>query len=47
VADLVRQADAHYRAAQECLQQGDWVCHGEEMEALEQALEALVSATQQ
>lgn len=46
VAELVRQADAHYRAAQECLQRGDWVCHGQEMEALEQALEDLVSATE-
>ena len=47
VSELVRQADAHYQAARECLQTGDWLCHGEEMEALEQVLEALVAATEQ
>jgi uncharacterized protein len=47
IAELVLQADRHYQAAQECLQAGDWRCYGEEMEALEQALEALVAATEQ
>ncbi len=47
VADLVRQADAHYRAAQECLKAGDWACYGAEMDGLEQVLQALVTATQQ
>jgi uncharacterized membrane protein (UPF0182 family) len=47
VADLVRQADGHYQAAQECLQASDWQCYGEEMHALEQVLEALVAATEQ
>jgi len=45
IAELVLQADEHYWAAQECLRLGDWTCYGEEMEALEQALEALVTAT--
>jgi uncharacterized membrane protein (UPF0182 family) len=47
VADLALQADAHYRAAQQCLTKGDWTCYGEEMDALEQVLEALVAATQE
>ena len=46
LADLVRQADARYQAAQECLVTGDWACYGREMDALEQLLEALVAATQ-
>jgi len=45
IAELVLQADEHYWAAQECLQVGDWTCYGQEMEALQQALEALVTAT--
>jgi uncharacterized membrane protein (UPF0182 family) len=47
VADLVRQADAHYQAAQACLQSGDWTCYGQEMQALEQVLAALVAATEE
>ncbi len=47
VAELVLQADAHYRAAQDCLQIRDWTCYGQEMDALEQVLEALVTATQE
>lgn len=47
VADLVLQADAHYRAAEECLQTSDWECYGREMDALEQVLETLVVATQE
>ena len=46
IADLIRQADAHYQAAQSCLQTGDWTCYGEEMDALEQVLESLLTATQ-
>lgn len=46
VASLILQADAHYQAAQDCLQRGDWTCYGTEMDGLEQTLEALVSATQ-
>jgi len=45
VADLIRQADSHYQAAQECLQVSDWTCYGEQMDALEQALQALLAAT--
>jgi uncharacterized membrane protein (UPF0182 family) len=47
VADLVRQADAHYQNAQECLQVGDWTCYGQAMDALERALAALVAATEE
>jgi len=46
VAELARQADGRYQAAQECLQASDWRCYGEEMDALEQVLEALVAATE-
>jgi hypothetical protein len=44
---LVQQADDHYNAAQECLQLGDWTCYGQEMDALELVLEALVAATEE
>jgi uncharacterized membrane protein (UPF0182 family) len=44
---LIRQADAHYQAAQDCLQAGDWTCYGQEMDALERVLEALVAETQE
>jgi len=46
VAALVQQADQHYEAAQACLQTGDWTCYGQEMDALEQVLQALTAATQ-
>ncbi len=46
VAGLARSAQAHYQAAQECLQRGDWACYGAELEALEADLEALVEATE-
>ncbi|HUX77723.1 MAG TPA: UPF0182 family protein [Anaerolineae bacterium] len=45
VAALSRSAQAHYEAAQECLQGGDWACYGAELEALAHDLEALVAAT--
>ncbi len=45
VQELAQSAQAHYDAAQVCLQQGDWACYGEELEALERVLEALVAAT--
>ncbi len=47
VAELARQAESHYQAAQDCLRLSDWVCYGEEMDTLEQVLEALVAATEQ
>lgn len=47
VANLIRQADAHYQAAQECLRSSDWACYGTEMDALEQVLQALLAATQE
>jgi uncharacterized membrane protein (UPF0182 family) len=46
VASLARSAQAHYEAAQECLQEGDWTCYGAELEALATDLEALVAATE-
>jgi uncharacterized membrane protein (UPF0182 family) len=45
IAALARSAQAHYEAAQECLQRGDWACYGKEQEALARDLEALVEAT--
>ena len=47
VADLIRQADLHYRLAEDCLKTGDWACYGQEMDALKQVLEALMAAMQQ
>jgi hypothetical protein len=47
VTELVRSAQSHYQAAQTCLQEGDWACYGEELEALEQDLQALVDATEE
>ena len=47
VADLVRQADTHYQAAQECLRAGDWTCYGTEIDALEPILDALLLATEE
>jgi uncharacterized membrane protein (UPF0182 family) len=46
VAALALSAQAHFEAAQECLQLGDWACYGRELEALAADLEALVGATQ-
>jgi hypothetical protein len=45
VRDLARSAQGHYEAAQQCLEDGDWTCYGEELEAMERDLEALVDAT--
>jgi hypothetical protein len=47
VAVLARSAQAHYEAAQACLQRGDWACYGTELDALEADLEALVAATEE
>jgi len=47
VATLARSAQAHYEAAQECLQQEDWACYGAELEAMAHNLEALVTATEE
>jgi uncharacterized membrane protein (UPF0182 family) len=46
VPGLVLEADGYYRAAQECLKAGDWVCYGAEMDKLEQVLRALIAATE-
>jgi len=45
IAELALAAQAHYDAAQQCLEIGDWTCYGAELEALAQALRALVDAT--
>ncbi len=42
---LVISAQTHYEAAQECLAQGDWTCYGQEQDALQATLEALVELT--
>jgi len=47
VSALARSAQAHYQAAQDCLQRGDWACYGRELEALGADLEALVQATEE
>jgi hypothetical protein len=47
LAALVLKADAHYRAAQDCLMAGDWACYGDQMDALEQILGALLATTQE
>ncbi len=47
VASLIQQANQHYEAGQACLQSGDWTCYGREMDALEQALQALMAATEE
>jgi hypothetical protein len=46
-AELARSAQAHYEAAQECLEAGDWACYGDELEALERDLRALIDATEE
>lgn len=47
IEELILHADEYYRAAQECLQSGDWTCYGQEMAALEEVLEALLVSTQE
>ncbi|MBN1956460.1 MAG: UPF0182 family protein, partial [Anaerolineae bacterium] len=40
--EIAQSAQEHYARAQECLQAGDWVCYGAELEALERDLQELV-----
>jgi uncharacterized membrane protein (UPF0182 family) len=47
VEALIVQADEFYQAAQVCLESGDWTCYGENMDALEQVLQSLLTATQE
>ena len=47
VGSLVLSAHQHFQAAQACLAIGDWSCYGQELEALQADLEALVSVTQE
>ncbi len=46
VYEIARQADAHYSAAREALQRGDWARYGEEIAAVEQLIKQLVALTQ-
>ncbi len=46
-AEVARSAEEHYRRAQECLQQADWACYGEEMRALEEDLQELVRLSEE
>jgi uncharacterized membrane protein (UPF0182 family) len=46
-AELAHSAQAHYEAARSCLEEGDWACYGDELEALERDLRALIDATEQ
>ena len=41
--ELINQARLHFEAVQSCAAQGNWVCFGSEMQALQTALEALGS----
>jgi len=45
VHELAVSAQDHYHAAQRCLEEGDWACYGDALEALERDLEALIEAT--
>jgi hypothetical protein len=47
MAELIRQADEYYQAGQACLQNGNWTCYGQNMDALEDVLAALVAASQE
>ncbi|MEM7030798.1 MAG: UPF0182 family protein [Chloroflexota bacterium] len=42
--ELAESASAHYEAAQEALKEGDWATYGDELEALEEDLQSLLSA---
>jgi len=47
VSELARTASEHYEAAQQALQQGDWATYGEELNRMEEALNALMEMTAQ
>ncbi|MBN1314684.1 MAG: UPF0182 family protein, partial [Anaerolineales bacterium] len=47
IAELVKIAQEHYDAAQQCLAKGDWACYGQEQENLSQTLQALLELTEQ
>jgi uncharacterized membrane protein (UPF0182 family) len=46
IAELAQLASSHYEAAQTALRKGDWTTYGEELEKMEQALEALLQLTE-
>jgi len=45
VHELAVSARDHYQTAQRCLEEGDWACYGDALEALERDLEALIEVT--
>lgn len=45
IAELVREANEHYRRAEEARIEGDWARFGEELEALEEVLQQLEQLT--
>ncbi len=47
IVELANTAAEHYEAAQKALQQGDWATYGAELDKMENALNALVTMTEQ
>ncbi len=45
VKEVAKQAQEHYSKAQEYFQEGNWAAYGEELDALEEALDQLVEIT--
>jgi uncharacterized membrane protein (UPF0182 family) len=45
ILELVQTANEHYEAAEEAQRRGDWAEYGEELEALQQALQQLIEMT--
>jgi uncharacterized membrane protein (UPF0182 family) len=47
ILELVQTANEHYEAAEEAQRRGDWALYGEELEALQQALQRLIELTEE
>jgi uncharacterized membrane protein (UPF0182 family) len=45
IQELVETANEHFEAAEEAQRRGDWAAYGEELEALQQALQRLIELT--
>ncbi len=45
IAELAQIASDHYEAAQRALQKGDWTTYGQELDKMEEALNALIELT--
>ncbi len=45
IAELAKAAQEHYQRAQEALRRGDWAGYGQELKALQEALDQLVQLT--